>query len=431
MSKMKEYRLKYGKGEQSITLDENKVLQIIDAEPGAKITDLKQAVLDAIRNPVGSAPLREVVKAGDKVVILVSDITRAWTKTSQYLPVVVEELNNNGVPDEDISVIVAAGTHRANTDEEKKIILGEDLSRRLKVYDHDAYDMDKNMYLGTTKRGTPVYLDKRAVEADKVILTGGITPHLFAGFGGGRKSVLPGIAAAQTINHNHVMALSDTIGGGINPDTCLAKTWDNRVSDDMCDAAAMLNPCFLVNSIMDADGDFYAVVAGNWHDAWLEGTRIVLKQQNVKTKTKADIAITSGGGFPYDMNLYQGMKAYVPAAMSLKEGGVMIAVLECEDIAEPPVYFNCFHYDDLKEMEQDVRDGFTIPFYVAFYTCCLAERFTVILVTKPENFEKARKTRAVPVATLEEAMAMAEKIVGKDYTVNIIPHGMATIPVFD
>ena len=203
---MKEYRLKYGKGEQSITLDESKVLQIIDAEPGAKITDLKQAVLDAIRNPVGSAPLKEVVKAGDKVVILVSDITRAWTKTSQYLPIVVEELNNNGVPDEDISVIVAAGTHRANTDEEKKIILGEDLFRRLKVYDHDAYDMDKNVYLGTTRRGTPVYLDKRVVEADKVILTGGITPHLFAGFGGGRKSVLPGIAAAQTINHNHVMA---------------------------------------------------------------------------------------------------------------------------------------------------------------------------------------------------------------------------------
>ena len=191
------------------------MLQIIDAEPGAKITDLKQAVLDAVRNPVGSAPLKEVVKAGDKVVILVSDITRAWTKTSQYLPIVVEELNNNGVPDEDISVIVAAGTHRANTDEEKKIILGEDLFRRLKVYDHDAYDMDKNMYLGTTKRGTPVYLDKRAVEADKVILTGGITPHLFAGFGGGRKSVLPGIAAAQTINHNHVMALSDTISAKI------------------------------------------------------------------------------------------------------------------------------------------------------------------------------------------------------------------------
>ncbi len=429
---MQEYKLKYGKGEQSITLDENKVLQIIDAVPGEKITDLKKAVLDAVRNPVGSAPLGEVVQKGDKVAILVSDITRAWTRTSEYLPFVVEELNNSGIPDDDIFIIVAAGTHRANTDEEKKVIVGADLFKRLKIYDHDAYDMDKNVYLGTTRRGTPVYLDKRAVEADKVILTGGITPHLFAGFGGGRKSVLPGIAAAQTINHNHVLALSDVIGGGINPDTCLAKTVDNRVNDDMCDAAALLNPCFLVNSIMDADGDFYAIAAGNWHEAWLEGTRLVTKQQGVKAKAKADIAITSGGGYPRDMNLYQGMKAYVPAAMALKEGGVIIAVLECEDIAEPPVFFNCFHYDDLKEMEQDVRDGFSIPFYVAFYTCCLAERFTIILVTKPENFEMARKTRAVPVATLAEAMQMAEKIIGReDYTVNIIPHGMATIPFFD
>ena len=102
---MKEYKLKYGKGEQSVMLDESKVLQIIDAAPGEKITDLKKAVLDAVRNPVGSAPLREVVKQGDKVVILVSDITRAWTRTSEYLPIVVEELNNSGIPDADISDI--------------------------------------------------------------------------------------------------------------------------------------------------------------------------------------------------------------------------------------------------------------------------------------------------------------------------------------
>lgn len=429
---MKEYKLKYGKTTQSVMLDENKVIQIIGAEPGEKIKDVKQAVFAALRNPIGCAPLCETVKKGDKVVILVSDITRASNRTKDFLPYVVEELNNAGVPDDDITILVATGTHRPNTDDEKKIIVGEDLFSRLKIYDHDAFDMNKNVYLGTTKRGTPVYVDKIAAEADKVILTGGITPHLFAGFGGGRKSVVPGIAAAETINHNHVMALSDTIGGGINPDTCLAKEWDNRVSEDMCEATALLNPCFLINSIMDSDGDFYAFPAGHWYEAWLEGTRIVKKQQGVKAIAKADIAITSGGGYPHDINLYQGMKAYVPAAMSLKEGGVMIAVLECDDIAEPPVFFNSFHYDDLKEMEQDVRDGFSIPFYVAFYTCCLAERFTIILVTKPENFDEARKTRAVPVATLQEAMEMAEKIIGKDdYTINIIPHGMDTIPFFD
>lgn len=429
---MKEYKLKYGKTTQSVMLDEKKVLQVIDAPAGEKITDVKKAVLNAVRSPIKSAPLKDIVQKGDKVVILVSDITRAWNRTCDFLPYVVEELNNAGVPDSDISVLVAGGTHRANTDEEKKIIVGADLFNRLKIYDHDAYDEANNVYLGTTKRGTPVYVDRLAAEADKVILTGGITPHLFAGFGGGRKSVVPGIASDKTVNHNHVMALSDIPGGGINPETCLAKEWDNRVSEDMCEATSFLNPCFLVNSIVDADGDFYAIVAGNWYEAWLEGTRIVKRQQGVKALAKADIAITSGGGYPHDINLYQGMKAYVPAAMALKEGGVMIAVLECEDIAEPPVFFNSFHYDDLKEMENDVRHGFTIPFYVAFYTCCLAERFTIILVTKPENFEEARKTRAVPVATLEEAMDMAKKIVGKeDYTVNIFPHGMGTIPFFN
>ena len=120
---MKEYKLKYGKGEQSVMLDESKVLQIIDAAPGEKITDLKKAVLDAVRNPVGSAPLREVVKQGDKVVILVSDITRAWTRTSEYLPIVVEELNNSGIPDADISVIVAAGTHRPIQMKKRKLCM--------------------------------------------------------------------------------------------------------------------------------------------------------------------------------------------------------------------------------------------------------------------------------------------------------------------
>lgn len=429
---MKEYKLSYGKTTQSVMLDENKVIQILEAEPEGKVTDIRQAVIDVLRNPIAAKPLCETVAKGDKVVVIVSDITRAWSRTKDFVPYLVEELNNTGIPDEDITFLIAEGTHRPNTDEEKKLIIGEDLFKRIKIFDHDAHDISKNVFLGTTKRGTPVYVDKIAAAADKVILTGSVTPHLFAGFGGGRKSVVPGISAAETVNHNHVMALSDTIGGGINPDTCLAKEWDNRVSDDMCDATALLNPCFLINSIIDADGDFSAFVAGDWREAWLEGTRIVKKQQGVKAIAKSDIAITSGGGYPHDINLYQGMKAYVPAAMALKEGGVIIAVLECDDIAEPPVFFNSFHYDDLKEMEQDVRNHFSIPFYVAFYTCCLAERFTIILVTKPENFEEARKTRAVPVATIEEAMQLAEKIIGKeDYTINIFPHAMATIPFFD
>lgn len=431
---LKEYTVKYGKTTQSVTLEESSVIQILESDFTSSVTDVREAVFAAIRNPVGCKPLKDTIHKGDSVCILVSDITRAWTKTCEYLPPVIEELNNNGIPDEDIFVIVATGTHRNNSEEEIKVILGEDLAGRLKVYAHDAFSKEDNVFMGTTKRGTPVYLDKRAVNADKVILTGGITPHLFAGFGGGRKSVMPGISGVETINHNHVLALTDEKGGGINPETCLAKVEGNRVSEDMCDVCAFLNPCFLINSIMDSDGNFAAIVAGHWYDAWYAGTQFVMKQQGVQAQGKSDIVITSGGGYPMDMNLYQGMKSFVPAEMVLKDNGVLIAVLECEDIAEPPVFFDCFKYDDLKVMEQDVRDHFSIPFYVAFYVCCVAKKYTVILVTKEENFAEVRKTGAVPVASLPEAVKLAESVMKQqgreNCTYSIIPYGFTTIPLF-
>lgn len=428
---VKEYTLKFGRGEQSFLLEEEKVVQIIDAPASEQNADIKTLVKEALANPIASEPLQKIVNKEDKVVILVSDITRAWSKTAEYLPYVIEELTANGLPDENISIIIATGTHRHNNDDEKKLILGEEIFNRFAVYDHDAYGEDSNVFLGTTSRGTLVYLDKRAVEADKVILTGAITPHIFAGFGGGRKSVMPGISSDKTVNGNHLLALSDEVGGGINPDTCLARVEGNRVSEDMTEVASFLKPAFLVNVIMDADGGFYKVVAGDWHEAWLEGTRIVMKQQGAEAKGKTDIVISGGGGYPRDMNLYQGVKAYVPAAMTLKEKGVMIAVLECEDIAEPPAFFGCFRYDDLLTMENDVRNGFTIPFYVAFYTCWLAERFSIILVTKPENFELAARSGVTAVATVQEAITLAERIVGReDYTVSIIPNAMSTIPLF-
>lgn len=431
---VKKYSVNYGRGVQSVELEEEKVLQILQSNSDTHIEDVRAAVFEAIRNPVGSAPLKDVIHAGDKVCILVSDITRAWTKTNEYLPPVIEELNNNGIPDEDIFVIVATGTHRNNSQEEIEVILGADFASRLKVYAHDAYSKEGNVYMGTTSRGTPVYIDKLAAEADKVILTGGITPHLFAGFGGGRKSVMPGISGVETINHNHVLALTDEQGGGVNPETCLARVEGNRVNEDMCEVCAFLNPAFLVNAIMDSEGNFAAIAAGHWYDAWYAGTQFVIKQQGVPAKGKSEIVITSGGGYPMDMNLYQGMKSFVPAEMILKENGVLIAVLECEDIAEPPIFFDCFKYDDLNEMEMDVRNNFSIPFYVAFYVCDIAKKYNVILVTKKENFAKAANTGLLCTDSLENAVKMAQELMQKqgkeDYTYSIIPYGFTTIPLF-
>ena len=352
-----------------------------------------------------------------------------------YLPAVVEELNNSGIPDADIFVIIATGTHRDNDDEEKRLILGDALFARLQVFDHDAYGAEANVFLGTTSRGTPVYIDKRAVEADKVILTGGITTHLFAGFGGGRKSVMPGLAGVETIKHNHLLALTDEVGGGVNQETYLTKIEGNRVSEDMCEVCAFLNPCFLVNSIMDAEGDFVRIVAGHWYDAWYAGTQEVMKLQGVEAKAKADVVIGSSGGYPMDINLYQGMKSYAPAQMAMQPNGIFIALLDCPDIYEPPSFFDCFRFNDELSMEKELRAGFTIPFYIAFYMYCMSKQFTVIMVTRPENFDAVRRTGQIPAATLAEAWTLAQKKLmaqgkAETYTVNIMPHGVNTVPMF-
>jgi nickel-dependent lactate racemase len=201
----------------------------------------------------------------------------------------------------------------------------------------------------------------------------------------------------------------------------------------MCEVAEFLNPCFMVNAIMDAEGNFYKIMAGHWYDAWLRGTKEVMKLQGVPLKEKSDVVIVSGCGYPRDISLYQGMKCYAPGAAALKEGGILIAVLRCQDMTEPPAFFDSFRYTDLKQMEMDVRADFTVPFYVAFYMCCLARHFSIILVTEPENFANAKKTGAIPASTLEEAWKIAEcklKEQGKEnYTVNIMPYGGDTLPV--
>ena len=427
-----EYRIPYGKGEQIVSLPEEHVSQVLLPPANDKHRTVEELMEEALAHPIGTPALDQLIRPGEKVVLIVSDITRAWARFDLFVPILVADLNKLGIPDADISIVIATGKHRLNSDAEKKEIVGSELFRRIRVFDHNPAT-EACKYLGTTKRGTPVWINKQVAEADKVILTGGLSPHIYAGFGGGRKSVLPGIAGVESINHNHNMALTDEIGGGVNPDTSIMRHFGNRLSEDMCEVASFLNPCFMVNSIMDAEGSFYKIVAGHWYEAWMQGTEEVMKLQGVPLKEKSDVVIVSGGGYPRDISLYQGMKCYAPGAAALKEGGILVAVLRCQDMTEPPAFFESFRYTDLKQMELDVRADFTVPFYVAFYMCCLARHFTIILVTEPENFVNAQKTGAIPAASLQEAWELAEKILAekgkKDYTINIMPYGGDTLPV--
>ncbi len=428
---LKEFKFGFGTGYQSVMLPEEHISDVIEGNPTPAV-DVEAATLECMRHPIGSAPLAETVKPGDKVCIVCADVTRTWNHSDQFVIHIVNELNRAGIPDSDMYIVFAQGTHRAQTPEEDVRVVGGEVARRIKLYQHDSCNKDGLTLVGTTKLGTPVWIDKRVAAADKIILVNGITTHLFAGYGGGRKLILPGVAGWDTIQINHCHALADQFGGGINPLTRSTVLENNPVSDDMQEACDMVAPCFLVHSVVNADGQICRMVGGDPYKAWLEGTKAVYNIQKVPFKQQADVSFACAGGYPKDVSLYQGCKCYDPADAATKDGGIIIAIMEARDIMEPAEYMGSFKYDTEEDMEKALRENFTIPFFVAFNLFCMSHKYTIYLVTKKENIEMTKKTGQIPVATVEEAWELAQKQLaaeGKtDYTINIMPHCASIVP---
>lgn len=427
---MSRFELGLGKKTVSLTLPDEKISKVIEGKPYQAITDIAAAARQALRNPIGAPPLREVVKAGEKVVLIASDITRAWLKHDQFLPYLLDELNAAGIPDADISLIVALGAHRYHTDAENISVYGQDVVSRINIIQSHAPVGEDFVDIGTTSRGVPVRLNKAVVNADRVILTGGIVYHLMAGFGGGRKSIVPGVASYPTIQGNHSFCLHEQPGQGISPVSGSGRLKGNHMHEDMLEMAELLKPDFLFNVVLDAEGNFARFVAGHWLEAWQEGCKTTAEIFGVAIDEQADLVIASAGGFPKDINLYQGSKTVDNAVLACKDDGVVILLLECADIAEPPDFSDWFNYENLQEREQALREGFTVPGFVALKLGLMAQKIPHIVVTLPENRDFIKKAGMTPVTTIEEAIALAEDKLGRsEYKIIVMPHAANTVPI--
>lgn len=431
---MKKYQLPYGKGFQEVLLPNEKILYDIHGNKANVENDIGQATLAAIRQPIDSKPLQKVVQQGDKVAVIVSDITRL-VRTAEFLPVIIGEINAAGVPDEDITIIIATGTHRAHTQEEDIIVCGEEIVKRIKIHQHDSRNNDELVDLGVTSFGTPILIDSCVTTADKVIVTGAVSLHPMAGFGGGRKALMPGVAGLATIMNNHSLALSPQVGDGCNPLCETGLLTNNPLHEDMMEVAEKISPDFLVNMVFTPEGKLHEVVAGHWQKAWEKGCKDLLVMAGVPIKEQADVVFASAGGSPKDMNLYQSCKAHMNAVFAIKKGGILILTLECPDIKEPAIFTEWFSKSDLLQFEKDVRSDFSIPAFVAFKTRCIVNSLTTYLVTKPENFEFVKQTGQIPVASLEEAWQLAQEELKKqgkeDYKITIMGHASATMPILE
>jgi len=431
---VKKYQLPYGNGFQEVTLPEEKVLYDIHGNQADVQEDIAAATLAAVRDPIASQPLQKVVRKGDKVAVIVSDVTRL-VRTAEFLPVIISEINAAGVPDEDITIIVATGTHRAHTHDEDIAVCGKDIVKRIKIHQHDSRNNEELTDLGVTSFGTPILIDSYVAEADKVIITGAVSLHPMAGFGGGRKAVMPGVSGHATIMHNHAIALAPKVGDGCNPLCETGILEGNPLHEDMVEVTKKLDPAFLVNMVFTPEGKLHEVVAGHWYKAWEKGCKDLVAMAGVPIKELADVVFASAGGSPKDMNLYQSCKAHMNAVFAVKKGGIMILTLECPDIKEPAIFTDWFSKSDVLQFEKDVRADFSIPAFVAFKTRCIVNSLTTYLVTKPENFEFVRQTGQIPVASLEEAWLLAQQELAKqgkdDYKITIMGHASATMPVLE
>ncbi|MGA6925046.1 MAG: nickel-dependent lactate racemase [Desulfosarcina sp.] len=424
--------LKIGKGTTTLSIPEEQLLYQLVGRNRRPPEDLAAAYRTALGHPIDSPPLKEIVKPGETVAITVSDITRGWQRNDLTLPILIDYLNEAGIADADITVIIAVGAHRQNTVDEFTELCSESVCHRVRVINNNAWDTDNMVTYGKTSRGTEVSLNRVVAEADRVILTGGVIYHYMVGYGGGRKSVLPGVASLKTIQQSHMWAMHKTVGKGSNPLAANKKTHGNPAHEDMMEAAAFLKPDFIVNVVPNLDGDITGIFAGNWITAWQAATRLVDDIFGVAIQEQADIVIASAGGYPKDINLYQSQKTIDNAVYAMKPGGVVILLADCPDIKEPAEFFDWFDYPTFLEMEKAVRANFLISGWVAVRQLEYGQQGTIIMVTREENIQLARRAGVQGVTSMAEALKMAYAACGsRTPTITVMPQGANTLPILE
>ncbi len=317
-----EVKLAYGRNGINVNLPDSTEIVAAPSLPGT--SDPANLLTEAIRHPIGSPPLADLVKAGDRVLIVHSDITRP-TPNHLILPVLLAELETAGVRREDITLLNGLGTHRPQTDAELRTLLGDAVYDNFRCLQHDAYDDQMLRSLGTTGSGNPLRVNRFLLESDVRILTGFIEPHFFAGFSGGPKAVMPALCGAESVLTNHGR---DMIA---HPQSTWGVCEGNPIWEEMREAALKTGPAFLLNVTLNEHKQITAVFAGDLLEAHAAGREFVRTQAMVAVDQPYDIAITTNSGFPLDQNLYQTVKGMSAAARILRPGGHIIMAAACED----------------------------------------------------------------------------------------------------
>lgn len=419
MTSHAQIELAYGRSSFDFRFDENRFsILTTNVDHQQPLSDFEiGASFDA---PVASPPLDEIVGSEDSVLIVVSDATRA-TGSAQLVNLLIRRLIQAGVSPANIAIIFATGIHRSVTEKEKIELLTSFVVQRVRILQHDAYDAAQLVTLAQTDRGVTVEVNRALTEFSRVIVTGGITFHYFAGFTGGRKSICPGLASARTIEATHMHAM-DFENGGRKAGVRAGALDGNAVHEECERVAELVAPAFSINTIVDEKKRALKIFCGDWRIAHRAACEYYLNQYSVSVPAKRDIVIVSCGGFPHDINLIQAHKALDMAALACNEGGTIILLAECGDGLGRPDFLKWFDAADSRALEARLRDGYEVNGQTAWALLTKAERHRVYLVSELPS-EDVKRMRMVPVQSIAEALEDAGS--GDGF---IMPRGAAVLP---
>jgi lactate racemase len=413
--------LLYGKERVTLNLPANMPWRILNPTKITPLDDPEAAISRALHNPIGLPPFSEIFKPGKAVCLLVNDSTRD-ARSDILLPPLIKELKQMGVGAADIFIVFANGNHRLLTYKEMSSLVGPGVASEIAMYNHDSRNDQEMVYLGETTRGTPVYVNEKVVRADRRILTGSIVYHFFAGFGGGRKALVPGVSGWETIKINHSLMLNERAQSGILE--------GNPVHEDLLEAAKLVGGDFLLNVVLNEEKEILGVFAGHMVQAHQEGCRMVRQVYGTAIDEQADVVIASCGGYPKDINLYQAQKTLDNAVQAVKEGGRLILLAQCSEGTGSAVYeeWAC-RYHSLVELKRALLADFQLGGHKAFAVARSLQKCTTYLVSQLHP-EMVRRLGFIPAASLDEAIDLTYAGLGKKLVTYIIPQGALTVPFF-
>lgn len=417
--------LLYGKNGKTIELPDARTTIITNTEEN-DVSNEPAAIRSALRKPIGSPPLRKRVSPDDTVAIVFSDITRPMP-TKRVLPYLLEELSQ--LADDQIVLINALGTHRPNTPAELEEILGPTIIKRYQVIQHNCNDEDNLTYLGRSSRGNEIWINRTYIQSAIRILTGLIEPHLFAGFSGGPKAVLPGIAGIQTILSNHG---ANMIG---DPESGFASTEENPIWQEILEVAMLTEPTFLLNVTLTNDQRINGVFAGDLQNAHEAGVAFLKRTAMVPIDTMFDIAISTAGGYPMDINMYQSVKGISAAANIVRDGGSIILVSECQEgLPDYGEYGNIMSLSSTPDhlLEMIWRPGFSMQDqWDAQIQAEICKKLDLHIYSDGLTDQEIQEVFGQPCRNVESTVSELFKKYGPRSRVVVLPAGPLTVPYIE